>query len=135
MKLCDKVESSKFSFDEGLHDPCYEMLRREIMPSQQPGGPSTQNPGSMPQQQQQNSPNMSVGSSHSSGYNFMFGLSSQSPPDWFASPAGGSQLGGPPQQQQQQSGVRPSDSAIRLQFVLQLSGTVNFDSPVVSLVR
>ena len=51
-KIRDKMESGTLSFDETLHHPCYDILRTEVMSSQQPGGPSTQNPGSMPQQQQ-----------------------------------------------------------------------------------
>ncbi|XP_062096320.1 altered inheritance of mitochondria protein 3-like [Humulus lupulus] len=100
VKMRDKVESGNLQNDSSLHDPRYESLLQQFLPSQQQGSTSNQSPGtsSMPQQPQQNSPNISGGSSQSPLFNYMFGLSSQFPQTQLM----GSQFGGLPQQQQQQ---------------------------------
>ncbi|XP_062087074.1 altered inheritance of mitochondria protein 3-like [Humulus lupulus] len=100
VKMRDKVESGNFQTDSSLHDPRYESLLQQFLPSQQQGSTSNQSPGtsSMPQQPQHNSPNISGGSSQSPLFNYMFGLSSQFP----QTQPMGSQFGGLPQQQQQQ---------------------------------
>ncbi|XP_062093503.1 uncharacterized protein LOC133799505 [Humulus lupulus] len=100
VKMRDKVELGNFQTDSSLHDPGYESLLQQFLPSQQQGSTSNQSLGmsSIPQQPQQNSLNISGGSSQSPLFNYMFGLSSQFP----QTQPMGSQFGGLPQQQQQQ---------------------------------